>query len=97
MQSEYIINGITYRKVEPLVEEKRIEGFVDLKDYGNTWWAMSAFKTLTQKTRVIEIRQGEVIVSRDDIRKAWLGCINVHGTPYTQYEMFIKLLGFDKC
>ena len=90
MQSEYIINGITYRKVETPVEEKRIEGFVDLKDYGNTWWAMSAFKTLTQKTRMIEIMDNERVLSRDEIIKA------IENNSKCMIGV-LKALGFDKC
>ena len=93
MNDQLIINGITYRKVEPPVEEKRIEGFVDLKDYGNTWWAMSAFKTLTQKTRMIEIRDGERVLSRDAVIKVWTD----YGYSCNGAEGILESLGFDKC
>ncbi len=95
MKDELIINGITYRAVTPDVkEEKRIEGWIDLKDYGQTWKAMSEYKTLKQTTRMIEIKENEIVLSEDDVRKSYNQYYSEW--PVANFSRFLELLGFKK-
>jgi hypothetical protein len=93
MEKEYTINGRVYRLVEEEKKPDRLIGWICRAEFiedANAY--ITKPKAMNDDTRMIEIREGEVIVSKESIRKAWLGCIDVHGTPYTQYQMFLKLL-----
>ena len=90
MQSEYIINGITYRKVEEPKEEKRLEGWIKKKYYLNSGeCSLTKKKKQHDDTLMIEIREGERILSRDDVLKA----LNEY---HVNEARILEELGFDE-
>ena len=96
MNNELIINGITYVRKEEPAKDKRIEGWIDIRFlniYGYT--TFTKHEDLEDTTRVIEIREGERVLSRDDVIKAWNECINVV-PPVRHRDKFLKDLGFDE-
>jgi hypothetical protein len=98
MNNELIINGITYvRKEEPKAEEpRRIEGWiVKLRFLANGGAAITSNKCIGDDTKLIEIKDGERILSRDELVKAWRDCADAV-FPQTHRERFLEMLGFDK-
>jgi hypothetical protein len=87
MQSQYTINGKVYRLVEEEKKPERLEGWIVGKNYErNPTSILSKKKEVPQDdTRMVEIREGEVIVSRDTATRAWNSCNNL--------ESFMKELG----
>ena len=87
-----IINNKRYVHT-PEAKEDRLSGWIvrsNLSNYGGTH--ITATKTQNDTARMIEIRDSEIIVSEDDVRRAWAMCTDAQN----HYEHFIKLLGFKK-
>jgi hypothetical protein len=95
MNNELIINGITYvRKEEPKAEEpRRIEGWICRKNVMLKMVAFSLHKYDLDDTKLIEIRDGERILSRDEIYNSIRTKLVV--APFL-IEQILKDLGFDK-
>lgn len=94
-----IIDGVEYIPVTPEVkEEKRREYFLYPNGYDlSKWsirncWMVSEFHGAPFK--VVEIKENEIIVSEDEVRNAWRGCIRPKDGGH--YAEFLKLLGFKK-
>jgi hypothetical protein len=81
MQSEYIINGVVWIRKEEPKDEKRLVRWV-FNDIS------SPVKFSEGCTKLVEIRDNERILSRDDIRSAWIGSMELNRV--------LKALGFDK-
>lgn len=94
MNDTLIINGITYKAVKEEKKPERLEGWAWSESFkGNGLATISKNKSSDYyDTRMIEISSGEIIVSEDDVRRAWDNCI----ASSNHYELFIKLLGFKK-
>ncbi len=79
-----IINNKRYVHT-PDVKEERKEGFVN--EYG----VICIERKSRYDTRMIEIKENEIILSEDDVKNAWLKAEYV-GYP----TAFFKALGFKK-
>ena len=83
MNDQYIINGITYRKVETPVDNKRIVRWV-FNDI------VSPIKFSEGCTKLVEIKDGERILSRDEVYKVLRSWVVADSAE------ILKELGFDK-
>lgn len=94
-----IIDGIEYVPVTPEVkEEKRLEGYTD--GYVSLSGAVLFYleKLEDKDTRMIEIREGEIIVSENDVRKALansLGLSLTGGIHFTESKFLKELFKKD--
>jgi hypothetical protein len=83
------INGKLYRLVEEDKKPERLSGWIDKEHYiRNYMTAITDGKDKFKDTRMIEIRDNETIVSRDDFLKLW-GNAGYVGYP----ESLLKELG----
>lgn len=91
MNDTLIINGITYKAVKEEKKPERLEGWAWSESFkGNGLATISKNKSSDYyDTRMIEISSGEIIISEDDVRRAWDKAI-------PSYFDFIKELGFKK-
>ena len=102
MKDELIINGVTYRAVTPEVkEEKRLEGWIVSKVFNLKGMAdlTKNKESVYDDTRMIEIKENEVIINKDMLAKEWFNIFNLaHDGSYSSpvFERLLKNLGFKK-
>ena len=93
-----IIDGVEYRAVTPEVKEETPERLVFfIRSIGNYFYAdleVDRDKDRKYLCKAVELRENEIIVSEDDVRNAWRGCIRPKDGGH--YAEFLKLLGFKK-
>lgn len=91
MNDILIINGIIYKAVKDteVKEEKRIEGYTDGYVSSHNSLLVHTLKNEDADIRMIEIKENEIIVSEDEVRKAW-DKANYNFIYFRQY------LGFKK-
>ncbi len=87
VEKELTINGRVYKLVEEEKKHERIEFFVNgIRAGYNDRLSIFKTKDAHADTRMVEIREGETIVSRDDVKKAWQKNSRI-------LESFLKELG----
>jgi len=110
MKNELIINGFTYRKVETPVEDnrERITGaYCHVYSHGfkQLRWSrhIDAYPDHKHKecVELVEIREGERILSMDAFAKAWDSSLEQNSDPWcvsmasTSFKKACKVLGFE--
>jgi hypothetical protein len=72
MSDQYTINGKLYRLVEEEKKPERLEGWMCRRGFDEgEYCSITEKRCAGDDTRMVEIRDNEVIVSRDDVIKAW--------------------------
>lgn len=94
MKDELIINGKKYVHTPEVKEKKRLVGYTD--GYVSLSGAILLYleELEVKDIRMIEIREGEIIVSEDDVKYAWRNYMAQPDAP--SFDSFLRHLGFKK-